>query len=100
MDRVVERTDRLLSLRGDFDVSAFCRVANLLQAEPSAHIVLDFHEVRQCEPFVLGKLFDLIAHSDRHVRVRGLCQQQYALLGYLGFGSVAAPGHQPASMRV
>ncbi len=90
MDIIAEITDRVVNLDGDFDASAFCRVLELIRAEPSARVVIDFHRVRCCQPFVLFQLFDLIGHSGGTVRVRGLCQQHYALVGYIGGGSDTA----------
>ena len=77
----------MLNLAGNFDGSAFLRVRGfLLAATASAPVVLDFRQVRHCQPVALVSLFELLAGLEvATVRIRGLCQQHYLLLNYLGF---------------
>jgi hypothetical protein len=81
----LEANEQVLTLEGDFDAMAFCRVQDFLRAATaSALVVLDFHRVRFCQPFALAKVFELMARSEGSIRAWGLSQQHHVLLGYLG----------------
>lgn len=77
--------EEVLNLTGEFDAPAFCRVRELLRADAeTARFVLDFHEVRWCQPFALAELCDLVTRSGGRLRCRALSRQHDVILGYLG----------------
>jgi predicted dehydrogenase len=86
MVAIAAATDRRVTfLEGQFDAPAFCRIRELInQATASAPVILSFRDVRYCDPFALGELFEVIAQSDGAVVTQGLSHHHDVLLGYLG----------------
>lgn len=69
-------TEQVLSLEGDFDATAFCRIREIVErATAFAPIVLDFRNVRACQPFALAELFEVLARSKGAARARGLSRR-------------------------
>ena len=93
-------SEPMLNLAGDFDGSAFLSVRSFLQTATTSDqvVVLDFRNVRHCQPVALVSLFELLAGLEvATVRIRGLCQQHYLLLNYLGFTGREGQPHEPSS---
>jgi hypothetical protein len=80
--------ERVVTLDKDFDGNVFAKLRpSLSEATAAAPLLLDFRDVRHCHPFALARLFELLGDLGGSVRVRGLCQHHYQLLGYLGFNA-------------
>ncbi len=78
-------TGQVMFLEGQFDAPAFCRIRELIsRATTAAPLTLSFRDVRFCDPFALGKLFEVIAQADGAVLTQGLSRHHDVLLGYLG----------------